>query len=298
VSSAAASGLVAVIVVNHNTRDDLLGCLDSLRAADADAVIVVDSGSTDGSIAAVAAANPDVVRVSLPNVGFGRAVNAGAARLDGLGDRPFDVLVAANADTRFAAGSARALADHLAQHPDVGALGPKVVYPDGRIQHSARSFPDIPTALGHAVLGLVHPQNRWTRRYRLTDWDHASERDVDWLSGCCVALRRSAFEQVGGFDPDYFMFVEDVDLCWRLGEAGWKVRFAPVTEVVHAVGASVGTRRARMVLAHARSLDRFFARRYRTGWAVRLLIRLGLLGWAITVLTWSEVRGRTHGQGR
>ncbi|CAN5388890.1 glycosyltransferase family 2 protein [soil metagenome] len=288
--------IVGVVVVNHNTRDDLLGCLDSLRGAGAAQVVAVASGSSDGSLAAVATAQPEVLQVALPNLGFGRAANAGVARLT-EGESPCNVVIVANADTRFGDGSARALGEYLAAHPDVGAAGPKVVYPDGRIQLSARAFPDIPTAIGHALLGLLRPDNRWTRRYRLTDWDHASERDVDWLSGCCVALRCEAFEQVEGFDPAYFMFVEDVDLCWRLGQAGWRVVFAPVTEVVHAVGASVGRRRIRMVAEHARSLDRFFARRYRTGGATRVLIRLGLLGWALSVIGWTAVKGRTHGQG-
>jgi GT2 family glycosyltransferase len=283
---------VGVVVVNHNTREDLLGCLDSLTGAGAGTVVVVDSGSSDGSLEAVAAAHPSVRRLALPNLGFGQGANAGVRALG----EEVDAVVVANADTRFGPDSVAAMGRYLAEHPDVGAVGPKVVFPDGRLQLSARAFPDIPTAVGHALLGLVRPQNRWTRRYRLTDWDHASERDVDWLSGCCVALRRTAFEQVGGFDPAYFMFVEDVDLCWRLGQAGWRVVFAPVAEVVHAVGGSVGRRRTRMVWAHARSLDRFFARRYQAGPLVRGLIRAGLLAWALSVIAWSEVRGRTHGQ--
>lgn len=291
------SDLTGVVIVNHNTRDDLLGCLDSLRDAGADRVVVVDSGSTDGSLAAVARAHPDVLRVALPNLGFGRGANAGVARLHDHPDGPVGAVVIANADTRFSPGSVAALGGYLAAHADVGAVGPKVVYPDGRLQLSARAFPDIPTAIGHAVFGLVWPGNPWTRAYRLTDWDHQTERDVDWLSGCCVAVDAGAFETAGGFDPAYFMFVEDVDLCWRLGQEGWRVVFAPVTEVVHAIGASVGRRRTRMVWEHARSLDRFFARRYHVGPLTRLLIRLGLLGWAVSVITWSQVRGRTHAQG-
>jgi N-acetylglucosaminyl-diphospho-decaprenol L-rhamnosyltransferase len=286
-----------VVVVNHDTRDDLLGCLASLADAGADRVVVVDCGSVDGSLEAVAAAHPDVALVGLPNLGFGRGANAGVARLQGDAGGPFDAVVIANADTRFRPGSAAALGGYLGAHPDVGAAGPVVVHPDGRLQMSARAFPDIRTAVGHAVLGLVWPRNPWTRRYRLTDWDHRSERDVDWLSGCCVAVRADAFADVGGFDPAYFMFVEDVDLCWRLGQAGWRVVFAPVTEVVHAIGASVGRRRTRMVWEHARSLDRFFARRYAVGPLARLLIRLGLVAWAASVVTWSNLRGRTHAQG-
>ncbi|MEE8601878.1 glycosyltransferase family 2 protein [Euzebya tangerina] len=286
-----ASGL---IIVNHNTKGDLLACLETAKTAGADHVVVVDCGSTDGSLTAVARSHPWVIRVALPNLGFGRGVNAGVRRLDI--EQPSDVIVVANADTRFEPEAVRDLATYLRANPDVGAAGPRVVFPDGRLQFSARSFPDISTALGHALFGLLRPTNRWTRRYRLTDWDHESPRDVDWLSGCCVAFNAAAFDEAGGFDPAYFMFVEDVDLCWRLGQLGWRVTFAPVTQVTHAIGASVGSRRTRMVLEHARSLDRFFDRRYSPGLATRLLIRLGLLGWAVSVIVWSRMQGRTHAQ--
>lgn len=289
-------GPVGLVVVNHNTREDLLTCLTSAADAGADHVVVVDCGSSDGSLRAVEQNFPHVERVALANLGFGRGVNAGVVRLNTLAGGPAAAVVVANADTRFSPGAVAALGTYLADNPDVGAVGPRVVFPDGRLQLSARSFPDIPTAIGHALFGLVRPDNRWTRRYRLTDWDHDSVRDVDWLSGCCVAFDGRAFEQAGGFDPAYFMFVEDVDLCWRLKAQGWRVVFAPVAEVTHAIGASVGARRTRMVWEHARSLDRFFARRYRTGWLTRGLIRLGLLAWALSVIAWSQVQGRTHGQ--
>ncbi|HWB72465.1 MAG TPA: glycosyltransferase family 2 protein [Egibacteraceae bacterium] len=285
-------GAVAVVVDNHNTRDDLLACLGSLADAGAGAgeVVVVDSGSDDGSLDAVARAYPRVRRIGLANVGFGRAANAGVAATRTA------AVVVANADTRFRPDAPLALAGYLGAHPDVGAAGPLVRFPDGRLQLSARAFPSLGQAVGHALLGLWRPDNRWTRAYRLTDWDHASERDVDWLSGCCLALRREAFEDVGGFDPAYFMFVEDVDLCYRLRQAGWRVVFAPVTEVVHAVGTAVSRRRFRMVVEHARSLDRFFARRYASGprRLLRPLIRLGLSGWVLAAMAWAALRGRTH----
>lgn len=286
-------GAVAVVVVNHNTRDDLLACLGTLNGGEADEVVAVDTGSSDGSLQAVAAAFPDVRRLALTNVGFGKAANAGVAVTAAA------TVVVANADTRFAVGSVRAMGRYLTAHPDVGVLGPTIRYPDGRLQLSARAFPSIGQALGHAVLGLWKPDNRWTRAYRLTDWDHRSERDVDWVSGCCIALRRDAFDDVGGFDPAYFMFVEDVDLCYRISQRGWRVVFAPVAEVTHDVGGAVSARRFRMVVEHARSLDRFFARRYAVGWrrAVRLPVRLGLVGWVAATLVWSLLRGRTHGQG-
>jgi N-acetylglucosaminyl-diphospho-decaprenol L-rhamnosyltransferase len=279
-----------VVVVVHDTRDDLLACLASLEDAGADEVVVVDAGSSDGSADAARAAQPDARVLVLANLGFGRSANAGVAATDA------EFVVLANADTRFAVGAVKAMRDFLVARPEVGVLGPLVRYPDGRLQLSARAFPSIGTALGHALLGFVRPDNRWTRAYRLSDWDHRSERVVDWVSGCCMAARRRAFDAVGGFDPAYFMFVEDVDLCWRMREAGWLVVFSPVTEVVHAIGASVSKARYRMAVEHARSLDRFFTRRYATG-RRRLLtpvIRLGLAGWTLTAIAWTTLRGKTH----
>jgi N-acetylglucosaminyl-diphospho-decaprenol L-rhamnosyltransferase len=284
---------VAAVVVNHNTRADLLACLATLRDAGADEVVVVDSGSSDGSVEAVTEVFPEVVTLPLANVGFGQAANAGVARTGAA------AVVVANADTRFPPGSVRAMGTYLAERPDVGAMGPLVRFADGRLQMSARGFPSLREALGHALFGLWWPTNPWTRAYRLTDWDHASERQVDWVSGCCLAVRRAAFDDVHGFDPAYFMFVEDVDLCHRLGKAGWRVMFAPVAEVTHMVGASVSRKRFRMAVEHARSLDRFYGRRF-AGTPRRFLhplIRLGLVGWLVAVMVWSAVRGRTHGQG-
>jgi N-acetylglucosaminyl-diphospho-decaprenol L-rhamnosyltransferase len=115
-------------------------------------------------------------------------------------------------------------------------------------------------ALGHGLLGLLAPGNRFTRRYRLLDWDHSRAACVDWVSGACFLVRREAWDEVGGFDPSYFMYMEDVDLCWRLGRAGWKVGYEPAAQVVHAQGASTNQRPYRMLAAHHRSMWRFAAR--------------------------------------
>ncbi len=275
----------AVVLVNHNTRSHLLHAIENLAQSGADEVVVVDSGSDDGSADAVRAAFPDVPVVALTNVGYGRAANAGVARTHA------DIVVIANADTTFDEGSVTALADAFDADAAIGAVGPRVRYPDGRHQASARAFPSYGDAVMHGLLGLWRPDNKWTRRYRMSDADPAQPREVDWLSGCALAIRREAFSEVGGFDPGYFMFVEDVDLGWRLREAGWRVRYEPAAGVVHEVGASTGARPARMVIAHARSLDRFHGRRHDNlgGRVVRPLLRLGLAGWVATVLIWNQV---------
>jgi N-acetylglucosaminyl-diphospho-decaprenol L-rhamnosyltransferase len=276
---------VAVVIVNHETRDELLACLETLPAAGADEIVVVDTGSTDESVAAVRATHPDVTVLALDNVGYGQGANAGVAQTTA----PY--VAVANADTRLAPRSLDVLAAALDRARDVGAAGPQVRYPDGRRQASARTFPTLAQAAGHALLGLWWPRNRWTRAYRQTDVDPDLARDVDWLSGCALMLRRAAFDEVGGFDPGYWMYVEDVDLGYRLRQAGWRVRFEPDARVVHTVGASAGGKRAQMVIAHAKSLDRFYGRAYARG-AGRLLhplVRVGLAAWVILVLAWNRL---------
>ncbi|MFP5310285.1 MAG: glycosyltransferase family 2 protein [Actinomycetes bacterium] len=294
-ASAAASrygARAAVVVVSHDTRAEALACLATLDAAGADEVVLVDAGSRDGTAEAVGGAFPEVVILRLANVGFGRAANAGVAATRA------PAVVVANADTRFAPGSVAALADALAADPGLAAAGPRVVYPDGRHQASARRLPSLGTAVGHGLFGLWLPENPWTRRYRLADLDPDRSHEVDWLSGCAVALRREAFDAVGGFDPGYFMYVEDVDLAWRLRQAGWRIATAPAAVVVHRVGASADARRAVMVRAHARSLARFADRAYLSGpraW-LRPLVRVGLAAWVATTLAWDRlVRTRSAG---
>ena len=269
------------MVVTHDSCEDLLACLASLDDVGADEVVVVDSGSRDRCLPTVAERHPSVRTLRLANVGFGQAANAGVARTSA------PIVVVANADTRFRPGSLTALA--AAMGPDTAVVGPRVVYPDGRPQASARRFPSLPVAAGHAAVGLWWPDNPWTRQYRGAAGDREAG-EVDWVSGCVVALRRDAFEAIGGFDPAYFMFVEDVDLAWRLRQAGWTVRYEPSAEVVHRVGASTGHYGGTLALEHARSLHRFWSRAYGRG-PTRLLdplVRIGLAAWAAMAWIWQR----------
>jgi N-acetylglucosaminyl-diphospho-decaprenol L-rhamnosyltransferase len=281
-----AEDLPAVVIVTHDTRDEALGALASAQRAGARELVLVDSGSTDGTAEAVRARLPEVRVLELVNVGFGRAANAGVAASSS------GVVVLANADVRFEPDSLARLRDELLADRSLAAVGPQVVYPDGSPQASARRIPDLGTAIGHALLGRVHAGNRFTRRYRALDADPTLPRDVDWLSGCALALRREAFEAVGGFDPGYFLYVEDVDLGVRLQAAGWRLRYTPTARVTHRVGASTGQRRARALIHHARGLDRFHDRhlaRTRAARLLRPLVRLGLAGWVVATLVWERV---------
>lgn len=281
---------VGAVVVSHRTPVRAATCARSLTAAGADEVVVVDAGSDDGSVAHLR--DDGVPVLAEANLGFGRCANAGVAALA----PGHDVVIVCNADTTWSPGSVAALATTV-REPGIAAAGPTVTYPDGRHQASARNLPSLATALGHALLGLWWPDNRWTRRYRRTDEDRSTSREVDWLSGCALALDRAAFAQVGGFDPAYFLFAEDVDLCVRLREAGHRVVTAPDAHVVHEVAASTHRYRGSTVVAHARSLDRFAGRHVLTGprRLLRPLVRIALAGWVATTLVWDRLlrRGRS-----
>lgn len=286
------SGAPAVVVVTHQTCEEALGCLATLPAAGAHEVVVVDSGSTDGTAAAVRRAGADldaleVTVLELENVGFGRAANAGIRRCRS------EAVAVCNADVRWDPGSLTALARVLRTDPDLAAVGPAVRYPSGRHQASARRLPDVRTALGHAVLARLAPGNRFTWRYRALDTDPAQPRDADWLSGCALLLRRSAVDAVRGFDPGYFLYLEDVDLGMRLRAQGWRLRFHPAAGVEHRVGASTSRQRIRARLAHARSLDRFLTMRVLRGPGrlARLPLRVALAAWVVVSLVADRLAG-------
>jgi N-acetylglucosaminyl-diphospho-decaprenol L-rhamnosyltransferase len=282
-------GDVSAVIVNYKARDYLLRCVASLRADGVQEIVVVDNDSDDGSQAALATVDAAAFVPSGANLGFGSAANIGAAATSGR------LLLIMNPDAVVVPGAVPALAAALDADGGLAVVGPRVENPDGTCYPSARRFPALGVAVGHAFLGLVRPDNRFTRRYKMLDVDRNRAADVDWVSGTCMLARRSAFEAVGGFDEAYFMYVEDVDLCWRLHRAGWRVGYEPGARVVHKVGASSDLAPYRMIAAHHRSLLRFAARTS-TG-PGRLLLPMVAVGLAVrTVLAWAQRarRGLPH----
>ena len=251
---------VAAVVVNYNAGEHLVRCVASLRAAGVEEVRIADNGSRDESLARLRASDQGATVVETGgNHGYGGGANRGARNASA------DYLLICNADLRVAPGAVARLARRLDDEPGVAVVGPRLENEDGSLYPSARTFPDLVDALGHAALGLVAPANRFTRRYRMLDWDHGRAADVDWVSGACLMVRREVFEALAGFDESYFMYLEDVDLCWRVWRAGWRVRYEPDATVVHAQGVSTDQTPYRMLAAHHRSMHRF-AVRTTEGW--------------------------------
>ncbi len=246
---------VAAVVVEYRSGGHLGDCLASLRATGVGERIVVDNASCARQEATARRADPELRWVDAGgNVGYGRAANLGASR---SGRR---YLLVCNPDVVVDPGAVDALVARLEADAGLGLVGPLVCNPDGSVYPSARTFPDLVDAVGHGVLGLVRPGNRFTARYRMLDWDHRRPARVDWVSGACLLARRQAWDDVGGFDPAYFMYLEDVELCWRASRAGWEVGFEPAAAVTHVQGVSAGRHPYRMLAAHHRSLWRFACR--------------------------------------
>ena len=269
------------VVVNYDAGEALLGCVASLRQAAVEEIVVVDNASSDGSLERLAAADRQVVLVPAgANLGYGRAANLGAGR------RSSEYVLVSNPDLVLGEDAVKILLAELDAHPDVAAVGPRILDSAGATYPSARAFPNLRDAIGHAFIGLFLPHNSFSRRYRLDAADPAERREVDWLSGAFLMVRRVAFESVGGFDEGYFMYVEDLDLCWRLHRAGWLVRYVPDAVVVHSQGLSAARHPAKMLIAHHRSTWRFATRRARgaerallpimgAGLMLRLVLALG-----------------------
>jgi len=278
---------LAVVVVNHNSGSYLARCISSIYAAAGDLaldVVLVDNASADGSteLAARTHASLRVVTNGV-NRGFAAAANQGVR----LTAAPYALLL--NPDAEIIGGSLGSLLKVAADRPRAAVVGPLVRNPDGTIQASARKVPDLLESLGHAFLGPFAPNNRFSRSYTMAEWDRSSEREVEWVSGCAMLLRRDAFEAVGGFDEGYFMYVEDVDICTRLRQRGWSVLFCPELEVVHATS-SARKRSRRLAFEHSRSIYRYFAKHRARGAAVLLKPLIRLAVWIRALLVTRPVR--------
>jgi N-acetylglucosaminyl-diphospho-decaprenol L-rhamnosyltransferase len=267
---------VRVVVVTYSPGETLERFLVTLQTATTQPyeVVLADNGSNDGAPERAAEADP--ARVCLlrtgGNLGYGRGANAGAAGATS----PW--LVVANPDIEWSPRSLDVLLDATQRWPAAGCLGPLIRTPDGALYPSARSFPALGRGIGHALFGWWWPTNPWTASYR-QERGQPVEGPTGWLSGSCMLLHRDAFESVGGFDPSYFMYFEDLDLCERLAAAGWSSVYVPSALVTHVGGHSTSRVSDRMLRAHHRSAYRYLSRRY-AGPALaplRLALALGLV---------------------
>jgi N-acetylglucosaminyl-diphospho-decaprenol L-rhamnosyltransferase len=263
-----------VVAVTYSPGEALGHFVQSLGAATDVPVEVVlsDNGSTDGAPESMAARYPHVrVLRTGGNIGYGAAVNAGLADLtDGWA-------LVANPDVRFDPGAVDELLRVAGLWPRAATVGPAIRTPEGDLYPSARDLPQLSTGVGHALLGWIWPANPWTARYR-REREAPRERPAGWLSGSCLLVNLEAFWSVGGFDPNYFMYFEDVDLAERLGRRGWLHVYAPSAVIVHEGGHATRREPHRMRRVHHTSAFRYLSARYPRRWQAPLRwgLRIGL----------------------
>lgn len=245
----------AAVVVDFDAGALLAECVASLVEEGAAPVVVVENGTAEPAAALLAHRQLGVSMVDPgANLGYGSAANRGVAATGGA-----QYVLVCNPDLRLHPGALTALVGALDHHPAWGIVGPRILTPAGDRYPSVRRFPTPLDAVGHALLGLFRTDNPFSRRYGRAPENAAGHqpRLVDWVSGSCMLVRRSAFEDLGGFDERYFMFAEDLDLCWRAHRAGWGVGFVPEGVVTHHQGVTTARRPYRMLVAHHRSAWRF-----------------------------------------
>jgi N-acetylglucosaminyl-diphospho-decaprenol L-rhamnosyltransferase len=250
---------VSVVVVTWNALPWLEQCLESVRGRD---VVIVDNGSTDGTVDFVRERFPEARVIEQENKGMGGGNNAGMRAADG---RYFFLL---NSDAWVVDDALERLVEFADQHPQAAVVGPKLLNTDGTLQRSVRGEPTLwRLATEYLFIRKLAPRSKRLNPLYRGDFGHDRVAEVDWLFGPALLVRREAADAVGLFDEDFFMFSEEVDWMTRFRRAGWTVLFFPDAEVVHVGGASHG---GRMYVENLRGHLRWFAKHRGVRYAERV----------------------------
>lgn len=276
---------LTIILLNWNTCDLLRQALLSIKHSQPGIkyeIIVVDNASEDKSREMVVEEFPEVtLLVSKRNVGFAAGNNLALPQAKGR------YILFLNSDTQVVGDALDALVRCADAAPDIGILGPKLLNADGSLQYSCRHYPNLATGFfRNTPLGRLFPGNKYNSDYLMTNWDHAALRDVDWVSGAAIMMRRELIEQIGSFDDSYYMYCEDVDICQRATlarfaqnpEKMWRVVYYPESVIYHYIGRSSDKAPARMTYEFHRSQYIFYRKHYmsQTPFWLRPIIPLGI----------------------
>lgn len=265
---------VRVVTVAYNPGAELGRFLGSLAGATRRplSVVIADNGTEHGVVEAAAREHGARVVGDGRNRGYGAGANLAAADLEE------EWLVVANPDLVWEPGSLDRLLEAARANPRAGALGPRLLNPDGSIYPSGRALPSLLKGGGHALLGRLWPSNPFSSAYHTAVETQEGIREVGWLSGACLLIPAAVWRRLRGFDEGYFMFFEDVDLGERVGRAGWLNVQVLDSVVVHEQGASWKSRPERMIRAHHASARRYLRGVYSATWQapVRWVVGLGL----------------------
>lgn len=277
---------LSIIVVNWNVQALLRQCLQSVLTACqtvaplTSEIIVVDSASTDGSAGMVQREFPQVRLIaSEKNLGYAGGNNTGVTAAQGR------YLLLLNPDTVVQPESLALMVNFLESHSQTGAVGPRLLWPDGTTQSSRRRFPTLGSLFWEStLLGQWFPHNRYTQRYHLADCSPDQPQPVDWVVGAALMLRREVWQQVGPLDETFFMYFEETDWCRRAVQQGWEIYYLPAAQITHYEGKSSEQVVAARTLRFQRSKLRYTRKYFGSGWATLLKVFL----WTTFAVQWVE----------
>ena len=222
---------ISVIIINWNTRELLRSCLNSVQTDSQmmAEIIVVDNGSADGSQEMIREEYPEVVLIeNKKNLGFARANNVGIKRMS----RKYACLV--NSDVVILQGCMAALVHYMNENKEVGVVGPKVLWPNMTVQDSCRKYPTLWNNLCESMrLNMLFPKSDIFSSEHMMYFEHDRLMEVDGIVGCFMMIRKDVLDRVGLFDEQYFIYSEEIDLCKRIKEHGWRIIFNPEGEIIH-----------------------------------------------------------------
>jgi GT2 family glycosyltransferase len=252
---------ITVGLVTWKARGYLRQCLHSLEAGLDDLsaeVWVVDNDSRDGTLEMLQGRYPTVSVIKNPvNRGVAPARNQIIERARGR------YLIFLDVDTRVLPGALKTLVRVMDQHPEAAIGGPKVFYGDGTLQLSCRPFPSpLNILMEGTFLRGYFPNSRFVKDYTMEEWDHAELRDVDWMYGACLIIRRSILNRLGHFDEGFFYLYEDIDLCFRAKRLGMKVIYIPQSKVIHYLERERKSIFHPRIVVHIRSILRYLRKNY------------------------------------
>jgi len=269
---------LSVIIINYNVKQLLRECLYSIyhntKRINFE-ITTVDNNSTDGSADMVHREFPEVRLIeNWQNLGFAKATNQGLRQSKGRH------ILLLNPDTIVLPNALDKMVEFMDENPRAGALGCKLLYPDGTLQRSCRSFPTLVSAFfENTGLEKLFPKNKVIGRHRIGYWDHNDIREVDQPTGAALMVRQEILSRVGLMDEQFYMYYDDIDWCYRIKKRGWKIYFIPLAQIIHHGGQSAGLNMAEMRIQGYKSRHKFFRKHYGilSEWIVKQMDLFGLI---------------------
>ncbi len=243
---------LSIIIVTYNSARDIEHCLNSIQFDHPYEIIVIDNASKDETRDILARHKNLKIILNEQNLGYARANNQGLKIARG------DYLLLLNPDTTLTPDAINLLVAFLDRNPDVAAVAPRLLNPDGSQQLSVRNFPTFSSVLWELTgLPRLFPRCQWLNRWRRRDFDYDRQQYVQQPMASCLLFRRAVLLNLGGFDESFPIYYNDVDLCYRLYQQGKKIVYLPTAKVIHKLGASTGQLKSKMIYENHRSLFRF-----------------------------------------